>query len=94
MRGKLTDEVRELAKEKFEVDDFTVRELRLLPYIQHVMINDQKINPVHINQEEREILSTWKSRGWMEGGMSGLAISQWFWNAMNDVLWASYVDIN
>ena len=69
----------------------TRTELRLIPYVQYVMVNDQKISPNHVNQEERDILSLWREAGHIEGGASGLAVTGEFWNFMCEVLFEGYV---
>lgn len=89
-RGQITQAVIDKAK-SLGFDKFTVKELRLLPYIQWVMMNSQRIEPVKINQEEREILSAWRAKGWIEGGAAGMSITREFWDAMNEILWLSYV---
>jgi len=90
MRGKLTDDISKKATELLGID-ITVRELRLMPYIQYVMMNDQRIEPRKINKEEREILSKWRDKKWIEGGASGLTITKTFWDAINEILWLGYV---
>lgn len=89
-RGMLTTDVDKIAKIFLE-RSITKTELRLIPYIQYVMCNERKINPVHINQEEREILSQWKKEGHIEGGASGLAVTKHFWDFMCEVLFVAYV---
>jgi len=87
------DEIIEEAKELlgYEID---TTELRLIPYAHHVMINNQKIDPNKINQEEREILSKWREKGFIEGGAGGLAVTKEFWDSMGEILFISYVDID
>lgn len=87
----LTPPIKALGEKLLGIDDFTVRHLRLLPYIQFVMMNNQVLEPNRINQEERVILAEFRTKGFIEGGASGLAISEEFWNAMHQILWASYV---
>lgn len=89
-RGVLTDKVNEIAK-KMIGREITTRELRLLPYIQYVMTNEQKIDIRKINQEEREILSKWRKDGFIEGGASGLAITKEFWNFVCEIVFEAYV---
>jgi hypothetical protein len=70
-RGELTDRVQEKAVEMFG-REITLRELRLMPYIQHTMMNNQRIEPAKLNGEERDVLQQWREAGHIEGGASGL----------------------
>ena len=90
MRGELTKEVQEIAKKRIG-REISLRELRLIPYIQYVMVNEQKLDMEKINQEEREILSIWKNENYIEGGASGLLINKEFWDFICEVLFQSYV---
>ncbi len=55
MRGQLTEAIKAQAREHlgWEINQ---TELRLMPYIQSVMMNDQRLDPRKINGPEREIL--------------------------------------
>lgn len=90
MRGVLTKEVQEIAKKHIgrEIDR---TELRMIPYIQHVMVNEQKLDISKVNQEERVVLRKWKDAELIEGGASGLSITDDFWNFICEVLLQSYV---
>ena len=90
-RGKLTQEIKDKAQEVLGVE-ITQEELRLMPYIQYTMMNDQKIDPNKVSSEERGILKYWKLQGWIEGGATGLAITKEFWDAINQILWLGYVN--
>ena len=90
-RGMMTPEVSAKAKELLDID-ITVTELRLMPYVQYTMLNEQKLDPRRINEPERKILSDWRKKGWIEGGASGMAIRKDFWDAINEILWLSYVN--
>lgn len=89
-RGVLTDKIQKIAKEHLG-REIGIRELRLIPYIQYVMVNDQKIEPRKVNAEERTILSTLRKEGHIEGGMTGLAITKEYWDFMCEVLFYSYI---
>ncbi len=89
-RGQLTQKIKDKSRELLGYE-ITQRELRLMPYVQYVMINDQKIEPRKVNSEEREILSKWRERGFIEGGAAGMAISEEFWNALHAILFLGYV---
>ena len=90
-RGKITMELRDKAKELLDIE-ISIIELRLIPYIQFLLVNQQRIQPNKINQDEREILSSWRKKGWLVGGAGGdLEVSKEFWDAMHELLWISYV---
>lgn len=89
-RGAVTPEIKARSKDLlgYEVG---LRELRLMPYIQFVMMNDQRLDPRKINEEERAILAKWREAGHIEGGASGLSITREFWDIINDLLFMGYV---
>lgn len=90
-RGAVTPAIQAKAKQLLGLDELTKAEFRLMPYVQYVMVNEQKIKPQLVNAEEREILQQWRERGWIEGGMSGLAITREFWDAILELIWMGYV---
>ena len=92
-RGTLTEKANEIAK-KMIGREISLRELRLIPYIQYVMMNEQKLEISRINQEEREILRVWKDEKFIEGGAGGLSITKEFWDFMCEILFETYVDID
>ena len=92
-RGQLTQRIKDKSKELlgYEIDQ---RELRLMPYVQYVMMNNQKIDIRHINSEERQILSKWRKAGHIEGGAGGLGITRRFWEILCEILFLGYVDLS
>lgn len=92
-RGKLTDAVQTAAKKHLNrpIDTF---ELRLMPYVQYCLMNDQNIEPAKVNGNERAVLTSWRSEGLLSGGSSrrSLQVTKKFWDAMSDILWEAYVD--
>lgn len=92
VRGMLTDEVNKIAEDMIN-RKITKTELRLFPYIQYVMVNEQKIDPNKINGDERKILQKWREEEFIEGGASGLSITKEFWDFMCEILFESYVKI-
>jgi len=90
MRGQLTDKIQELAKD-FLGREITTKELRLYPYLDYVMKNEQKIEPRRVNQEERDILQKLREGNHIEGGASGLSMTKEFYDYINQVLWLGYV---
>ena len=89
-RGQLTEHIKMRSKELLGYD-ITRSELRLMPYIQYVMTNGQRIEPAKCNQEDRAILSKWREAGHIEGGASGLAITKEFWDIICALIWLGYV---
>jgi hypothetical protein len=92
MRGALTAEARYVAISRLDWD-INTEQLRLLPYIQYLLMNDQGLEPSRISAEERPILAMFRERGWLEGGASRkLKVTKEFWDAMNEILWLTYVN--
>lgn len=88
-RGELTPTIAQ-KMEKFLGREATQKELRLYPYLAHVMVNDRKIEPIRIDQPEREILSKLRAEGHIEGGASGLAMTREFFLFISDVVFDAY----
>ena len=89
-RGVLTKEVQEISKKHIgrEID---LTKLRLIPYVHYVMTNEQRLDPNKITHEERKVLRKWKDAELIEGGASGLGITEEFWNFISDVVFQAYV---
>ena len=90
MRGTLTKRIQSRAISTLG-REITTKELRLYPYIQNVMMNEQKLDIRRISPEEREILSQLRKAGFIEGGASEMTITKTFWEYINEVLWYAYV---
>ena len=91
-RGQLTERIVERAKQLMgrEID---VTELRLMAYMQYVMLNDQHIDILRVNKVEKDILTKWRTAGYLEDGATkGTTISKEFWDIMSEILWLGYVD--
>ena len=91
-RGQLTDRIREKSNELLGYK-ITQQELRLLPYLQYQMVNEQRIDPNSINTDERKILSKWREAGHIEGGASGLGMTKEFWDIITELIFLGYVDL-
>ena len=89
-RGQLTAQIKQRAQELLGYE-ITQADLRLIPYVHYVMLNDQVIDLRVLNIDEREILSNWRQRGFIEGGAAGMAITREFFDAMNELIWLGYV---
>lgn len=95
-RGQLTQRIKDKSKELFGYE-ITLRQLRLIPYLLHVMQNNKKIADEKINDEEYEIILDWQSQGHItytitDGGK--LTMTKDFWNKANEILYLGYVDTN
>jgi len=89
-RGMLTEEVNKIAEDIIH-RKITQVELRLMPYIQYVMLNEQIIEPIKLNSDERNILQKWRDEGFIEGGASGLSITKDFYDFICEILFEAYV---
>lgn len=89
-RGVLTEEIQKLTRD-FLHREITTAELRLYPYLDHVLKNTQVLEPHCCNQEDRNILSVLRKEGHIEGGASGLRMTKEFYDFIQQVLWLGYV---
>lgn len=89
-RGQVTPDTDRLAV-AFLGRTIDQTELRMLPYIDYVMKNDQKIDPRKVNGEERQFLSFLREGNHIAGGAGGLALTREFYDFIQEVLWYSYV---
>lgn len=91
---QLTEKIQQIAKEKLGYE-ITIKELRFMPYIQYVMVNEQRIDPRKIIKEEKSILSEWRRAGYIGGDVGGnLTITKQFWDIISDIIFEGYVDID
>ena len=91
IRGALTKEVKAVSK-KLLGYSITLQELGLIPYVQYVLLNDRRIEREKVNIEESHILETWETKGFLETSYP-MTVSKKFWNAMCEILFLSYVNI-
>ena len=89
-RGILTQEIQDVAKQ-FLGREITTTELRLYPYLDYLMKNEQRIDPRKCNQDDRDVLAVLRAEGHIEGGASGLSMTKEFYDYINQVLWFGYV---
>ena len=84
-RGILTDEL----KNKYGI---SLKELRLIPYFQYLLVNNMPVEPKKIDADERKILQKWRDEGKITFSCSQkVTATKEFWNWMNEILWDSYV---
>jgi hypothetical protein len=91
-RGALTKPVQAKAKELLG-HELTVRELRLLPYLDYQAKNEQRLKRAQLNDEENDILRKWYAAGYIDGGYDRLKLSKKFYDAIQQILWLAYVEI-
>lgn len=84
-RGILTDAI------KAKYPTLTLKKLRLLPYLQYLIMNSMPVDPAKIDSEERAILSDWRDKGYISYSITEpCACTRTFWNMMNDILFDTY----
>ena len=90
-RGMLTEKIklRSLELLGYEID---TTELRLMPYIIDIMMNDQEIDPDKINAAERKILKRWRIDGHIVFS-DKMWISRKFWDTICELVFLGYVDL-
>lgn len=85
LRGVLTSEI----KEKYNI---TVEELRLIPYLQYLLVNHMPVDPAKLHCGEREILKKWRDEGKITFSVQEpCTITKEFWDFINNILFDSYV---
>jgi len=85
-RGILTEQM----KEMYGIE--SVKELRLIPYFQYLLVNHMSVDVSKIDSEEREILKKWRDEGKITFSCSEpVTATKKFWDWANDILWVSYV---
>lgn len=73
-------------------EELTVEKLRLMPYIQYTMMNEQSTDRAKISIEERRIFDEWQKKGYLERNANfSLTITREFWDIINEILWIAYV---
>jgi len=92
-RGQLTKRIEEKSLELLGYK-ITTEELRLMAYVQYVMTNEQRLDPMKVSGEERKILAKWREAEHIEGGASGLSITKEFWNILSEIIFLGYVDVD
>lgn len=88
----MTKDIAACWEHHFPEHDITIRQLRLLPYVHHVLLNRMQMDGAKVNDEERSILRVWTDEGHIFTTPKGLRVTKHFWDAMNDVLWLAYAN--
>ena len=89
-RGMITDKINEIAKNMIG-REINQRELRLIPYIQYVLVNEQEIRQDKINDEERNFLKKFEEEGFIKIHIDKIKVTKKFWDFMCEILFESYV---
>ena len=85
-RGVLTEEI----KNKYGIA--SKEELRLIPYLQYLLVNQMPVDPRKVVKEERDVLSKWQQEGKITYSCNHpCTCSKEFWSYINDVLYDTYV---
>lgn len=91
-RGELTKEVQNLAL-KHIGRKISVEELRLIPYVCYVMVNEKEIDYHKVSEQENEILNRWRDSEYIDGSIP-VTMTKDFWDFCCEVLYAAYVDVD
>ena len=92
-RGNLTDEAKEKWM-KLLKEELTIRKLRLLPYLHHVLVDGGGwLDPVKMNDEEQKILTDWRLKRFIGGEKNKLVMTKKFWDAISELIWLTYANI-
>lgn len=90
MRGMLTPEIQKKGEELLK-GSFTVKHLRLLPYLLTLGIDQEPINHRRITFEESTIIDLWVDYGYLIESDAGLILSKEFYDAATQLLWDGYM---
>lgn len=89
-RGELTERIQEISKKRIG-RKISKEELRLIPYIYNIMLNNQRVNTKKISKEEHNILMKWDDEELIRYHPNGIGMTKRFWDFANEVLWFGYV---
>ncbi len=90
-RGQLTQRIKDKSK-KLLGYKITKEELRLMPYVQYCLINEQQLDAERISIEEAIILTKWEKKGIMQFS-ERIKTTKEFWDIMSELVWLRYVYI-
>jgi len=92
-RGQLTEKVQKRAEELLD-RKITRTELRMMPYTQYVMMNEQRYNRANVNEDDKAVMQLWEREGHIKrNAFFSLEVTKEFWDIINEILWIAYVDI-
>ena len=89
-RGMMTDKVKEKSMELLG-REISILELRLLPYLQFVLLNGKIIEIRKINVQELNAIRMWQEEGHITGNIPEINVTKEFWDAMCEIIYIAYV---
>lgn len=92
-RGRLTARIKKKSKELlgYAIDE---AELRLVVYLQYVMVNEQRFKERNLKPNEHDIIQKWEDAGYMNNEGVYLTITKKFWDAICEIVYLGYVDVS
>jgi len=91
-RGEFTKAVQATAKRVLG-HGISIEELRFMPYLQYVLMNEQRFDRCKVRPDEAKIVESWKKLGYIAQDYP-VRVSKAFWDAMLEILYTAYVDID
>lgn len=88
-RGVLTPEVSKLAK-KLLGRNISVTELRLMPYIMLKLMDNEDVDPAHVNRGDRVVFALWKEKDYIDNVSTDLTVSSEFYDIMVQIIKVGY----
>jgi hypothetical protein len=90
-RGAISKSLKAKSKELlgYEIDR---DEYRLMPYVQFVMMNEQRLDARKVSMDELAILTKWENKGWILFVDDKLAVTKAFWDILSELLFIGYVE--
>lgn len=73
--------------------EITVKELRLIPYLHYIVINEQIIDTRKINNEEMELIRAFENKGYCDFSINRFTVTKQFYDAMSEIIYLAYVEI-
>ncbi len=90
-RGELSHPVANIARNRLGYE-ITQRELRLMPYLCHILVNSQEIDKRKVNDEELRYINNWLDKGWLYfDGAGFLQAEKVFFMHMQEIIYYGYV---
>jgi len=91
-RGQITDNILMVSRQKLG-REISLAELRLMPYLQHIMVNNQKFDYHRLCKHEIAIIEHWDELDWISMvDPDQIWISKYFWDFISEAMWLAYVN--